>query len=303
MIVSDNAKRTTARWMHALVIILAIVVLPLGAQLYAKGEAETKPAKGATVKSDKADAGTSKQSQEEYLQSVWAGLEDKVEAGELTQSEAEARLEEIEMALQLSSCAAATFEAELHAAAAEAKAEVAAGTITKQEAEGKLAEIERSVKQRQHDQQETYTALVKAWDRQRTLIDEGMVTFEEAVREYEHAKQEFLTEADVYAGASQHYLDAVAELQAAIEAGKLTHAEAFTRLSTVEMAVYAKAFMQAEKEYLEQAAQAGPSAGVASGETAGKAKGKAQDKQQQEAEQKQAEQQEKQKQKEKKKDS
>ncbi len=287
MIVSDNAKRTTARWMHALVIILAIVVLPLGAHLYAKGEAETKPAKGATVKSDKAVAGTSKQTEDEYLQSVWAGLEDKVAAGELTQGEAEARLEEIEMALKLSSCAAATFEAELHAAEAEVKAKVAAGTITKQEAEGKLAEIERSAKERHLAQQETYKALVDAWGRSETLIGEGMATFEEAVREYEHAKQEILTEADVYAGASQYYQDAVEEFQAAIRAGEMSNAEAFTRLSTVEMAVFAKAFMQAEQEYLEQA---GLSAGIASGETAEKPKGKAQAKQQQEAEQQKAQQ-------------
>lgn len=255
MIVSANANRTTARWMHALVIILAIVVLPLGAQLYAKGEADAKPAKTSTEKGEKAAAGTDKQSQEDYLGSVWADLEDKVEAGELTQSEAEARLEEVKMALELNSCTAAAFKAELKAAVHELEAEVAAGTITKQEADGRLAEIEHSVKERQLGQQETYTALAEAWGRQETLINEGMATFEEAVREYEHAKQQILTEGDVYAGASQYYQDAVAEFQGAIRDGKLTHAEAFTRLSTVEMAVFAKAFMQAEKEYLEQAAQ------------------------------------------------
>lgn len=266
MIVSENANRATARWMRALVILFAILVLPLGAHLYAKDKAETEPAKAATVKSDKAIDGTHKQTQDEYLKSVWAGLQDKVEAGQLSEGEADARFEELKMALHLDSCKQASIKAELSAAKAKLDAELAAGSITKQEADLKQAEIEQSIKEQQFRQQETYQALVKDWDKLETLINEGMATFEEAVTEYEHAKQQILTEGDPYAGASKHYQEAVAEFQAAIRVGKLTHAEAFTKLSAVEMAIFAKVFKKAEMQHLGEATWANLQAAVARGE-------------------------------------
>jgi beta-lactamase regulating signal transducer with metallopeptidase domain len=267
MIVSNKPNRTNTRWLQALVLLVAVIVLPLGAHLYAKGDVDSKKAKPAVTKDEAKKAGAEKkQSAEEYLEDAWIGLQGKVEAGKLTDGEAKAKYEELKMALHLNSCEGACAKAEFKAAQARMDAELAAGNISKQEMEAMLRESELAIKSRQAEQHEKYLALVKAWDRLDTLISEGMATFEEAVREYEHAKQEVLVASDIYANSGPHYDEAVAEYQAAIRAGTMTHTEAFARLSAVEMAEFSKAFNKTEQMYHEEGIMASLQAMVTRGE-------------------------------------
>ena len=143
---------------------------------------------------------------------------------------------------------------------------MAAGNITAKEAETKLKDAQEAIKVRQAAQHEDYLDLAKAWDRQETLIAEGMVTFEEAVSEYEQAKQQILSGAGVYANAGQAYQEATEKFQAAIRAGTMSHAEAFTRLSSIEMEAYAQEFAKAEQLYAQEAVQASLAAMVFRGE-------------------------------------
>ncbi|MBN2081399.1 M48 family metalloprotease [bacterium] len=270
MIVSDKPKRTPARWMLVLVFVFALVVLPLGAHLYAKDQEvkKEKPVAGETEKKEQAEQKikAEKMSAEEYLQSVEQELQAKVEAGELTEPEAKAKLEEMQTAQYLNAVTSASYQAEFEAIKAELEVAIASGKLSEQEAQEIVAKKEAAIKKKIVAQQEGYAAMAKAWERQETLISEGMVTFEEAVKEYEAAKQQFLEAGDLYADAGEKYRAAVSAYQAKIKDGQMSTAEAFTHLSTVEMEGYAVSFLALETEYKMLAFEANLEAKVARGE-------------------------------------
>jgi len=259
MIVTEQPKRFNQRWIQFIVLLVAVVVLPLGAHLYAKDKPEPKEPMAAK---EKVVAGEYENSAQEYLDQVWEKLSAEVEAGNLTKDEANARHEMVKMSVHVMNCEAAMYKAQQQMMQKEMELAIASGKITPKEAKAKLKAVFDKEGEGMDKREAADAKMIKGWDKLTVLLDEGMITFEHAAEEYLILKQEAYPETKL----DTNVADALAKYQEAVKTGKMTHAEAYDRLRFIDMAYYSKRLNQAEQKYFEEATWISLQTAVANGE-------------------------------------
>ena len=261
MIVSGKPSRPNPRWVTALVILLALLVIPLGAQLYAKEKPAKEPAKqataGTTGETEQAYGGTTgeegKPSAGTMVPDELIELEHEVqllvEAGEMSKSEADARVHYLETLLKYQATKEDYVKTRRKSVKVQLDALLESGKITEEEAAEKYTSVEQKVTQ-QFAELDTVEAEVRLeWERLQALAANGMITYRDASGELDG----LLEKAGFPNGLPDEALTYLKEIRVkyaeAVKSGKLSNAEAFDMLLADEIAVQAKAYQVVARDY------------------------------------------------------
>jgi len=202
MIISRNTSQVSSNRLQVLVLLLALIFLPLG---MAYGQ-------------DKGDRA------EKHLDMARVRLQAAVEAGEMSQEDADAKVAAIQEKME-------THRAKYEAVVAEIKAAVEAGEITEEQAEAKLA----AMKKKGHGKKNVdYEAIGK---KIRAAVEAGEITEEEG-REKMAGLRLKMAHGDrgreLGEGLKKRYAIAAKEIKVAIKAGDITEEQGKERLAALK---------------------------------------------------------------------
>jgi len=176
-----------------------------------------------------------------HLEKKREKLRAEVDAGNLTERDARARMVAVRVSLYLKRCEKGRTDAELKAAEARTWAAVAAEKATAEEAEAEVTARKESILAESRARTKTHVELFRSWEKCRADVATGKVTLREAEAKLGALKETLYADDRSYAAGIARLTAARLRLKQHLLAGDMTVDEVMSRMLAMEMALLAKA--------------------------------------------------------------